>query len=199
MDKKISMHEMWQKQQVHEHAKKMYSAEIFVKELGNMEKATFGRPRYGKKKGRSFDLVQKVLGLCETENGTKNDELLEAGASGHKEQGNILKRIHVLDDGRIPAKEARNWKIEGQKRRTTRKEYRSLWNDFEMGGFMAQKGLWNVARKKMLQDREEVSRRGNREGEKGEEEQVVAKRRCGNPVSGDAFNKFSHGEDSDSC
>ena len=29
-------------------------------------------------------LVQKMLGLCETENGTQIDELLQAGASGHK-------------------------------------------------------------------------------------------------------------------
>ena len=35
----------------------------------------------------------------------------------------------------------------------TRKEYRKLWNQFETGGFRAQKGLWNVAREKMSQDR----------------------------------------------
>ena len=34
--------------------------------------------------GRSVDLVQKMLGLCETEDGTKIDELLRAGASWHK-------------------------------------------------------------------------------------------------------------------
>ena len=34
---------------------------------------------------------------------------------GTKEYGNMLKRIQVLGDGRVPAKEARNWKIEGQK------------------------------------------------------------------------------------
>ena len=28
----------------------------------------------------------------------------------------MLKRIQVLEDGRIPAKEAINWRIEGQKR-----------------------------------------------------------------------------------
>ena len=35
--------------------------------------------------------------------------------------GNMLKRIQVLEDGRVPAKEARNGRIEGQKRRITRK------------------------------------------------------------------------------
>ena len=34
---------------------------------------------------------------------------------GTKENGKILERIQVLEDGRVAAKEARNWKIEGQK------------------------------------------------------------------------------------
>ena len=72
---------------------------------------------------------------------------------GTQEHDKMLQRIRILEDGRIPAKEASNWKIEGQKRRITRKEYRKMWNEFETGGFMAQKGLWNAARKKMLQDR----------------------------------------------
>ena len=57
-----------------------------------------------------------------------------------------LERIQVLEDGSVSVKEARNWKIEGQKRRITRKEYERLLNEFEMGGFMAQKDLWNLAR-----------------------------------------------------
>ena len=65
----------------------------------------------------------------------------------------MLKRIRVLEDGRIPAKKARNWKIEGQKRRITRKKQRRLWNEFETVGFVARKGLSNVARERMLQDR----------------------------------------------
>ena len=58
----------------------------------------------------------------------------------------------------LPAKKARNWKIEGQKRRITREEHRRLWNEFETGGFITKKGLWNVARKKMLQDRGALSK-----------------------------------------
>ena len=45
------------------------------------------------------------------------------GTQGH---GKMLKRIQVLEDGRVPAKEAQNWKIERQKRRITRKEYQRL-------------------------------------------------------------------------
>ena len=43
-------------------------------------KATFGRPRFGKKSGQAG----WMLGLCERENGTKIDEQLQAGASRHK-------------------------------------------------------------------------------------------------------------------
>ena len=71
----------------------------------------------------------------------------------------MLKRIQILEDGsRIPAKKARNWEIEGQKRRIIREEHRILWNEFETGGFMAQKGLWHIAREKMLQDRGALSK-----------------------------------------
>ena len=65
-----------------------------------------------------------------------------------KELGNMVKRIQLLEEGRAPAKEAKNWRIEGQKKRITRKEYRRLLNNFEMEGLMAQKGLWEMAKEK---------------------------------------------------
>ena len=67
---------MWKRQQVHEDAREMHRAEVIVRKLGKMEKATLGRPRFGKKNGqagRSSDLVQKMLGLCEAENGDRNN------------------------------------------------------------------------------------------------------------------------------
>ena len=33
---------------------------------------------------------------------------------GTKEHGKMLKRIQILEDGRVPAKEGKNWKIEGK-------------------------------------------------------------------------------------
>ena len=74
-----------------------------------------------------------------------------------KSTARCKKRIQTLDEGRIPAKEAENLMIEGQTRTITRKEHRRLWNEFGRGGFMAQKGLWNVAREKMLQDRDALT------------------------------------------
>ena len=70
---------------------------------------------------------------------------MQARASGTKEHGKMLKRNRVL------AKEAKHWRVEG--RRITRKEYRRLLNDFELEGSVAQKGLWNLAREKRLQER----------------------------------------------
>ena len=46
--------------------------------------------------------------LCATKIGTQTDELLQAGESGHKGDGKMLKRIKVLEEARV-------WKIERQK------------------------------------------------------------------------------------
>ena len=68
--------------------------------------------------GRSFDLVQKMPGLCATENGTQIDEPPQAAEKvGTKDYGRMLKRILVLEKGRILNEKAGNWEIEGQKRR----------------------------------------------------------------------------------
>ena len=47
--------------------------------------------------------------------------------------------------------------------------------------------------------KEEVSREREREGEKGEDGTVAVKRKCINPVSAEAFDIFSQGEESESC
>ena len=75
---------------------------------------------------------------------------------GTTEHGRMNKRIQTLEDGRVPAKEAKDWRIEGQRKRITRKEYQRLVNKFEMDGFMAQKGLWNLAKEKILKERGEL-------------------------------------------
>ena len=74
---------------------------------------------------------------------------------GTNEHGKMLKQIQVLEDGRVLAKESRNWNIEGQKRRIARKEYKRLFYEFEM---MAQKGLWDFAREKCYRTEEHCLR-----------------------------------------
>ena len=200
---------------------------------------------------RRVDRQGEVLIRCRKcsgyarQNGTKIDELLQAGESGHKR---ALEKVETNSDPRRrpnSCKVGKNQKLkEKRKELPARSEYQRLSNEIEMGGFMAQKGLWNLARETMLQDRgampkeegdvireamamhdenflsswlredvegkgegekfnketkEEVSRKREREEEKGEDQSVVVKRRCINPFLGDAFEKFSQGEESESC
>ena len=74
----------------------------------------------------------------------------------------MMKRIQILEEGRVPAKEAENWRIEGAKKRITRKEYKRLVNNFEMEGLMAQKDLWNLAKETTMKERGELP---NEEGD----------------------------------
>ena len=60
---------------------------------------------------------------------------------GTKEFGKILKRIQTLKDGGVPAKETKNWRIEGEKKRFTRKENQRLLNKSENGRFNGVKRL----------------------------------------------------------
>ena len=45
---------------------------------------------------------------------------------GTKEFGRMLNRIQTLEEGRAPAKETKNWRIEGEKKGITGKEYQRL-------------------------------------------------------------------------
>ena len=59
---------------------------------------------------------------------------------GTKEFGNMMmKRIQILEEGRVQAKETKNWRIEEEKKRSRIKEYQRLLNNFEMEALMAQK------------------------------------------------------------
>ena len=94
--------------------------------------------------------------VCEAKNGTEMDE------TAASRSGKMLKRIQILEDGRVPAKEATHWKIEGQKRRISRKEHQRLLNKFEMEGFIAQKELCNLSKKKQSFARQRCPAHGRR-------------------------------------
>ena len=66
----------------------------------------------------------EVMNACEPEQ------------AGTEEHGKMLKRIQILEDGRLKRQKIGKLK---EKRRITRKEHTRLRNEFEMGGFMAQK------------------------------------------------------------
>ena len=69
-------------------------------------------------------MVQKVFGICEAKNGTKTNELLQTRTDGHQRiRQNDEKNPNSRGRKRVPAKEARNWRIDGEKKRITRKEF----------------------------------------------------------------------------
>ena len=52
-------------------------------------------------------MVQKVFGIRQTY-GTKASQLQKTGTK-------MTKGIQTLEEGRVPAKEAKNWRIDGEK------------------------------------------------------------------------------------
>ena len=88
------------------------------------------------------DMVQKVFGTCEAKNGTETNELLQTGTDGHpRVWQNVEENSSLGRRWRVPAKEARSWRIEGQKRGITRTEYQGLLNKFEIEGFYGVKKI----------------------------------------------------------
>ena len=142
--------------QVHEDARKVYGAEVFVKNLGKWGKKCLGchdLVRRVDRQGETLIWCRKCSGYARQRMGPQLLNCCRPEQVGTKEHGKMIKRIQILEDGRVPAKEAKDWKIEGKKRRITRKECTRLINEFELEGLMAQKGLWNLAREKRLQER----------------------------------------------
>ena len=93
---------------------------------------------------------------------------------GTKEFGTIMKRNQTLEEGRVPVKEAKNWRVEGEKNRITRKEYKKLLNNFEMEGLMSQKGLWNLAKERIMKERGKLP---NEEGDAVREKKGLCMRK----------------------
>ena len=69
-----------------------------------------------------------------------------------KEHWKMLKRILVLKEGRMPDRNARGLRVEGEKKREELPSKR-LREEFEVGSFMSQEGLWSIAKHRMLEDR----------------------------------------------
>ena len=72
-----------------------------------------------------------------------------------KEFGKMVKILQILEEGRVPAKEAKNWRIDGEQQRITRKAFKRLLKFLEMEGLMAHKGLWNLPKEKIMKERGE--------------------------------------------
>ena len=134
------MHEVWKRQQEHEDARNMHRANILVNKCWKNGEGHLGGHDLVRRMDRQGEVLiwcRKCSGYARQRMGPKLKNCCKPEQVGTKEYGKMLKRIQVLEDGRVRAKEARNWKIEGQKR-ITRKEYQRLLNQFGMQGFMVQ-------------------------------------------------------------
>ena len=65
-----------------------------------------------------------------------------------KEFGKMMKRIQILEEGGVPAKEAKNWRIEGEKKRMTRKAKQEAVKQFRNGRIDGAKRLVELGNRK---------------------------------------------------
>ena len=130
------MYEMWKRKQIYEGAR---GPRFLSKKLEKWRRRHLG----GRDLVRRMDRQGDVLTWCRKCSGYAKAEQM-----GTKAYGKMLKMMQVLEDGRVPAKEARSSRIEGQREELREKSIRGFLNKFEMEGFMAQKGLRNLVRAK---------------------------------------------------
>ena len=64
---------------------------------------------------------KKMFGICEAKNGMEAENSCRPERMGTKAKGKMLKIIQTFEDGRVPAKEENNWRIEGQKEKNHEK------------------------------------------------------------------------------
>ena len=152
------MHEVWKRKQIHEDAKENAQDQKSRRKAWKMEKTTLGRSRPGQKNGQAE--CRKCSAYARQRVGPKLMHCCRLEPMGTQEYGRMLKRIQVVEDGRVQAKDARSCRIEGQKKRTTRKEYQRLLNKFEVASFLAQIGLWNLVREKGVAGQRSVAQGG---------------------------------------
>ena len=101
------------------------------KSLGNWRKRHLGGHDFARRMDRQEDVLiwcRKCSGYARRRMGPKLMNCCVREQMGPKEFGRMMKRIQILEDGRVPAKETKNWMIEGEKKRITRKEYQRLLN-----------------------------------------------------------------------
>ena len=154
--RQVSTYEMWRRKQIKIDARRMHRTKILVKKLEKWERRHLGGHDLVRRMDRQGEVMiwcRKCSGYARQRMGPKLMNCCKPEPMGIQEYGKMLKGIQVLEDGRVLAKEAGSWRVEGQKRRMTRKEYQRPLNKFEMEGFMVQQGLWNLAREETLGDR----------------------------------------------
>ena len=100
---------------------------------------------------------RKCSGCAREKMGPKLMNCCKPEQVGTKKYGKMLKRILILEDGKVLAKETKTWKI-GQKRRITYKEVKRRWLiEFEMEGFMAHK-VYGISQEKIVAGQRSIAK-----------------------------------------
>ena len=115
---------------------------LLSKSLGKWKRRHLGGHDLVRRMDRRREVLiwrRKCSGYARQRMGPKLVNSCKPEQMGTKEFGNMMmKRIQILEEGRVQAKETKNWRIEGEKKSTI-KEYQRLLNNFEMEALMAQK------------------------------------------------------------
>ena len=107
----------------------MHTVEELVEEIWNLGKRHLGGHdlvRRVNKQGEVLIWCRKCSGFTRPRIGPKLMNCCMPEQVGTKEHGNMLKRIQILEDGRVPAKEAKKRRIEGQKRGSPEKRIKGF-------------------------------------------------------------------------
>ena len=135
---------------------------------------------------RDPGVVQDLFRIRQNQDGPEAREQMSAGGKKAQRSGasKMLRRILLLEEGKVPAKAAKDWLVEGNKVQITREGHKRMRREFEEDGQMAKKGLWNMAKRRNMMERgvltEEMGdnvRECLNHGGSGPVEQLVEERR----------------------
>ena len=107
------MREVWKRQQVHEDARNMHRAKTLVPKNGKWFKRHLGGHDVVRldRQGEVLIWCRKCSGNARQRMGPKLRKYCKPEQVGTREYGKMLKRSQVLEDGRVPAEEARNTEL----------------------------------------------------------------------------------------
>ena len=126
------MNEVWEKQQTHEDARKMRRTKIVVNLfifLENGESVTLEVMIWLEEwidREKFLIWRRKCSAYARQRMRPKFTNFCKPEQVSTREYGKMLKRIRVLKDGKVPAMESRNWKIEGLKRKSRGQKIRGF-------------------------------------------------------------------------
>ena len=97
------------------------------KSSGKMERRHLGGHDLVRRMDRQGEVLiwcRKCSGYARQRMGPKQKNCCKPEQMGTKEFGKMMKIIQILEEGRVPAKETKNWKIDGDKKELRQRSIR---------------------------------------------------------------------------